>query len=142
MSWVAVKLQRRQGIGAGRPTAPVRISLHKNGANSFSLRCSVSLEVIHKAGLREATGVHLEVNREQGLFRLAFRVSGPAKLRPGFGASVSWLMSCVHSGEMQRVFPSSMFREGGKGLTVALKLVEASSEGITVEIPRTEGGQA
>jgi hypothetical protein len=140
MAWESIKIERRQGTGGGRPAFPVRVSLHPNGSRakykSCSLRFAMIPEVIERAVLRVATGVHLEVDSSARMLRLNFRVSGPCRLRPVKNWR-SWMMSCIHSGRMVELFPDSMFV---RQKLWELKLIEASSEAITLELPALEGG--
>ena len=146
MPWDTIEPTRRPGQGGpGRkPAGDVSVYFHRTGRNpaaGMSLVFTFSPSTVDRAGVRSgARHVEILVDRTQKLLRFAPRIGGARKMRPPANqGGVRWSLTCSHSGQMQGLFPRSMF---AVKKTQPLALIESSSEGITVALPEIEGGAA
>ena len=146
MSWRAIRPDRQPGQpGPGRKAAgEVVVYLHRTGKNpaaGMSLLFRFAPQLVTAAGIAaDNRRVDVTVNDQLGLMRVALRPNGLRKMRPPHQRSgVRWMLSCSHCGELRALFPPQLFL---KLKTVPLTVVEASSEGITLELPKVEGRAA
>ena len=145
MAWRTIDPQRQEGTaGPGRKAeSEAVVYLHRTGRNpaaGLSLLFRFAPRLIDGAGITlDRRSVELVVDETLGLLRVTPRGSGKRKVRPPHQRSgVRWALSCSHAGELRGLFPPQIFL---KKKTIPLKVVETSSEGITLELPE-RGGMA
>lgn len=139
MAWKTVDLDVRRGGSGRRAASEIVVHLHPTGSVVGNLIFFLAPRLVEAGGFASlGHRVEIQIDADLGILRIAPRAVSRRKLRPpGNGRGRRWALNASYRAEMRDLFPVALFRESK---TFPLRLVELSSEGITVELPALKGG--